>query len=105
MAEDNEDDTEEDAEEAEAPAVELGDGEPVEGAPLARIASRLTWPQEKSEVARKEGDSVIRTPEGPQALSEVLEAVDTMYFARRQEFVTAVRDVIGTDPIPAADAE
>ena len=52
-------------EEENAPAVELGDGEPVEGAPVARVASRLTWGIQKSEVDRKEGDTVVRTPDGP----------------------------------------
>ncbi|ERH13413.1 MAG: hypothetical protein J07HB67_02452 [halophilic archaeon J07HB67] len=35
------------------PAVTLGDGPDVEGAPLARVASRLTWPQERSRIDRK----------------------------------------------------
>ncbi|MDQ2049565.1 DUF5789 family protein [Natronolimnohabitans sp. A-GB9] len=90
-------------EDDEEPAVTLGDRTPVEGAPLARISSRLTWPKEKSEVDRLEGDSVIRTPEGPRELSAVLEAVDETYFQRRQEFTTHVQDVIGTGPIPTAD--
>lgn len=96
MAEDAEDEDEN----ADAPAVELGDGSPVEGAPLARVASRLTWPIERSEVARKEGETVIRTRNGPQALADVLDEVDTTYFATRQEFVGAVRDVVGVGPVP-----
>lgn len=94
------DDTDEDE---EGPVVELGEGEPVEGAPLARVAARLHWPIEHSELARKEGDATIRTPEGPQELSAVLEDVDVTYFQSRQEFVDAVRDVVGTGPIPTAD--
>lgn len=94
-------DTEGDEEgDEETPSVELGEGEPVTGAPVARVASRLTWPQERSEIDRKEGKTVIRTPEGPTELSAVLEDVDVTYFARRQEFVDAVRSVIGTGPIP-----
>ena len=89
-----------DAEEEDAPAVELGDGEPVEGAPIARVASRLTWAIQKSEVDRKEGDTVVRTPDGPQELSAVLEAVEETYFADRHEFEAAVRAVIGTGPVP-----
>lgn len=89
----------------EAPAVELGEGEPVEGAPLARVASRLHWPVQKSEVARKEGDSTIRTPDGPRDLSDVLGDVDVSYFEKRQEFVDAVRDVVGTGPVPTATEE
>ena len=90
-------------EDDEEPAVELGERTPVEGAPLARVTSRLTWPKEKSEIDRLEGDSVIRTPEGPQELSTVLEAVDETYFQRHQEFETHVRAVIGTGPVPTAD--
>ncbi|SIR62434.1 DUF5789 family protein [Natronorubrum thiooxidans] len=90
-------------EDDEEPAVTLGDQTPVEGAPLARVTSRLTWPKEKSEVDRLEGDSEIRTPDGPQALSSILEDVDETYFQRHQEFEAHVRDVIGTGPIPTAD--
>ena len=90
-------------EDDEEPAVTLGDQTPIEGAPLARVTSRLTWPKEKSEVDRLEGDSVIRTPDGPQSLSSILEDVDETYFQRHQEFETHVRDVIGTGPIPTAD--
>lgn len=85
--------------EDEAPAVELGEGETVEGAPLARVASRLTWPQEKSLIERKEGDAVIRTPDGPQTLSDVLTKVDVSYFDTRQSFVDAVRGVVGSGPV------
>ena len=60
MADDNED---------EGPAVELGDGEPVDGAPVARISSRLFWPIQKSEIVRREGAETIRTPDGPQQLA------------------------------------
>ncbi|MDS0475009.1 DUF5789 family protein [Natrinema sp. 1APR25-10V2] len=84
------------------PAVALGEHTPVEGAPLARVSSRLTWPKEKSEVDRLEGDSVIRTPDGPRELSNVLESVDETYFQRHQEFERHVRDVIGTGPVPTA---
>lgn len=86
-------------EEEDAPAVELGDGEPVEGAPIARVASRLTWAIQKSEVDRKEGDTVIRTPEGPQALSAVLDEVDCPYFETRREFEDEVRAAVGVGPV------
>ena len=95
MADENEDD--------EEPAVELGEGESVEGAPVARVASRLHWPIEKSEIVRKVGDETIRTPDGPRALSDVLGATDETYFQSRQEFTRNVRDVIGTGPVPTAD--
>ncbi|AXR80619.1 DUF5789 family protein [Natrarchaeobaculum sulfurireducens] len=85
------------------PAVALGERMPVEGAPLARVSSRLTWPKEKSEVDRLEGDSVIRTPDGARELSAVLEDVEETYFERHQEFETHVREVIGTGPIPTTD--
>jgi hypothetical protein len=93
------DDTDGDAE----PAVELGDGEPVAGAPLARVASRLTWPQEASRVREKEGDAEIRTPDGPRSLDSILDAVDETYFDTRRTFLSAVRGEIGTGPIPTAD--
>lgn len=83
----------------EEPAVELGEGESVEGAPLARVASRLTWALQKSEILRKEGDTVVRTPDGPQTLEEILEGVDIPYFETRREFEDAVRDAIGNGPV------
>jgi hypothetical protein len=91
--------SDEDSEEAE-PAVELGDGEAVEGAPLARIGSRLTWGIEKSTVVEREGDTVIRTPDGPTDLETLLADVDVPYFAHRREFESAVRAVMGDGPIP-----
>ncbi|KTG24921.1 DUF5789 family protein [Haloferax profundi] len=88
-----------DEEADEAPVVELGEGESVEGAPLARVASRLTWPQEKSSILKKEGDAVIRTPSGPQTLEDVLADVDETYFDTRQTFVNDVLDVVGRGPV------
>lgn len=90
-------------EEEEGPVVELGEGEPVEGAPLARVASRLHWPIEASEVDRKEGDSAVRTPDGPRELSALLADVDATYFESRRQFVDAVESVVGTGPVPTAD--
>lgn len=87
----------------DGPAVELGEGESVEGAPLARVASRLTWGIQKSEVIRKEGEEVIRTQDGPRELAEVLEEVDETYFATRQEFTNAVREVIGYGPMATSE--
>jgi hypothetical protein len=98
MADDDEDEAE-----PEEPAVELGTGPSVEGAPLARIASRLTWPQEASRIADKEGDAVLRTPDGPRELAAVLEEVDVSYFESRQELVRAVRAAVGTGPVQTAD--
>ena len=89
--------------EEEEPAVELGEGPAVDGAPLARVASRLTWPQEKSRVLDKEGDATIRTPDGPRDLADVLSDVDTTYFDRRQTFVDAVEDAIGRGPVRTAE--
>lgn len=94
--------SDEDENEAE-PAVELGDGPPVEGAPLARVSSRLTWGIERSTVVDREGDAVVRTPEGPRELGAILEEVDVPYFAHRREFEDAVREVIGEGPVPTAD--
>lgn len=95
MAED-----EEDSEEEEAPAVELGEGESVEGVPLARVTSRLHWGIEKSEVERREGGTVIRTPDGPRELADVLAETDETYFPTRQDFEDAVQEVVGTGPVP-----
>jgi hypothetical protein len=82
------------------PAVSLGDGADVEGAPVARVAERLMWGIEKSEIEAREGDTVVRTPDGPQDLSAVLEHIDETYFATRQEFTDAVAGVLGTGPVP-----
>ena len=96
MADEDEDDSEE-------PAVTLGDGAAVEGAPLARIAARFMWGIEKSTIVEREGDTVIRTPDGPRELGDVLEAVDATYFATRNAFEAAVRGVIGAGPVPTAE--
>jgi hypothetical protein len=92
-----------DDEDSEEPAVTLGEGKPVEGAPLARVSARLMWGIEKSAIDQREGDTVIRTPDGPRELGDVLASVEGTYFATRQEFEAAVRDVIGTGPVPTAD--
>ncbi|MFB6165082.1 MAG: DUF5789 family protein [Haloarculaceae archaeon] len=89
--------------EEEEPTVELGEGEPVEGVPLAQVSARLMWGIEKSEIRRREGETVVRTPDGGEKLRDVLDDVDVPYFERRQEFETAVRDVIGTGPIPTSE--
>ena len=95
MADDNEEDSE--------PAVELGEGEPVEGAPLVRVASRLHWPVQKSEIRRKEGETTVRTPDGPREVASLLDEVDETYFQSRQEFLETVRGVVGTGPVPTAN--
>jgi hypothetical protein len=100
MAEDEEPDEEEAEEE---PAVELGDGDPVEGVPLAQVSARLMWGIDETELRRREDDTVIRTPDGPRELGDVLDEVDIPYFEKRQEFEQAVRDVVGTGPVPTAD--
>lgn len=94
-----------DDENGDEPAVQLGEGEPVEGAPVARIAERLMWGIEKSEIAAREGDTVVRTPDGPRDLADVLEDVDHTYFATRQEFLDAVEGATGTGPVPTAEGE
>jgi len=72
----------------------------VEGAPLSRVTARLTWGIEHSTVVEREGDTTIRTPDGPRELAAVLEDVDVPYFSDRHEFEDAVRSVIGTGPVP-----
>jgi hypothetical protein len=97
MAED-EDDSED-----EEPAVELGEGPDVEGAPLARVTSRLTWPIQKSRAEMLEGESTIRTPDGPRTLESVLSEVEDTYFETRQHFEEEVRAVIGTGPVETTE--
>ncbi len=94
---------EENGDEESEPTVTLGDGEPVEGAPLARVASRLTWGIERSEVQRREGDTVVRTGDGPRELGDVLDEVEETYFDSRKSFEGAVREIIGYGPVPTAD--
>ena len=91
------------SEESEEPAVELGTGPDVEGAPVARVASRLTWGIEQSEIRRREGDVEIRTPDGPRELGDVLDEVDIPYFESRTEFESAVRDVTGVGPVATGE--
>lgn len=86
-------------------AVALGDGKPVEGAPLARVSARLMWGIEQSTILDREGETVIRTPDGPRTLADVLAEVDEPYFATQREFEQAVRAVIGTGPVPTADTD
>jgi hypothetical protein len=93
------DDESEDESENE-PAVEIGEGESVAGAPLTRVGSRLTWGIEQSKIIEREGDTEIRTPDGPQTLATLLEDVDVPYFEHRREFESAVREVVGDGPIP-----
>jgi len=49
------DNDEAEAEEPEEPAVELGEGPDVAGEPIARVASRLTWPAKRSDLRAQEG--------------------------------------------------
>ncbi|QSG08184.1 DUF5789 family protein [Halapricum desulfuricans] len=86
--------------EEDEPAIELGDGADVEGVPIAQVSARLMWGIEKSDVRRREGDTVIRTPDGPRELGEILDEIDAVYFDRRQAFESAVRNVIGHGPVP-----
>lgn len=95
MAEDEEDEAED-----PEPAVELGERTPVEGAPLARVVSRLTFPLQQSVVEHREGETTIRTPDGPRTVADVLEDVELTYFGSGDEFRTAVREEIGTGPVP-----
>lgn len=89
-----------DEEEDDGPVVELGEGPDVEGVPLAQVTSRLHFGIDKSEVVRREGETTLRTPDGPRALSDVLAESDETFFPTRQAFESAVRAVIGTGPVP-----
>lgn len=84
--------------------VSLGEKRSVPGAPLARVASRLSWPLQKSKIVQREGDTAIRTPDGPKSIEEVLEEVSISYFATRNEFIEAIQDETGEGPVPT-DAE
>ncbi len=88
-----------DTDEEAAPAVELGQGPEVDGEPLARVASRLTWPAKRSDVRTQEGESVIRTPEGPVRLDDALAAAEVPLFESRSAFIKAVEDVVGRGPV------
>lgn len=88
----------EDAEDAE-PAVELGEGADVSGAPLSQLAARLTWPMEKSAIIDRLGDEEIRTADGPVSLATVIEDVDDTYFGSRQHFVEAIREHLPDGPV------
>jgi len=92
-------DTDEAESEAEEPAVELGEGPDVAGEPIARVASRLTWPAKCSDVRAQEGDATIRTPEGARDLDDVLAASENPLFESRSEFVTEVEERIGRGPV------
>ena len=91
------------AEDTEDEGVELGEGATVQGAPVSRVAERLTWAIQKSEIDRKEGDTEIRTPEGPRPLSEILSEIEETYFPTRQSFRDAVEDVVGSGPVPTEE--
>jgi hypothetical protein len=86
----------------EEPAVELGAHTPVEGAPLARVSARLSWPIKASTIEEREGDTTVRTPRGPKPLSTLLEGVETTYFESRDEFESRVRPIVGTGPVQTA---
>jgi len=87
------------------PAVELGEPASVDGAPVERVAARLHYGIERSEVVRREGETTVRTPDGPRELADVLEASGETYFDRRQALVGAVRGVVGTGPVPTGGDE
>ncbi len=80
-------------------SVELGEHQPVAGAPLARVADRLTWPIEGSTVHDREGDTEVRTPNGPRPVAELLAEADVDYFPTREAFVEALEAVIGDGPV------
>lgn len=89
-----------DEESEDEPAVELGPEASIEGAPIARVASRLSWPARKSDIEEQEGDSTIRTPEGPKELQTMLDSIETTYFDRRQTFIDELSEVTATGAVP-----
>lgn len=89
-----------DEEEDDGPVVELGEGPEVAGVPLAQVTSRLHFGIKRSDLLRREGETAVRTPEGPRELASILEESDETYFPTRQAFESAVREVVGTGPVP-----
>ena len=89
----------------ETPSIKLGEHVAVEGQPLARVASRLTWPHERQRMIEKEGETTIRTPDGPQKLATALRETQTTYFDSRQTFMSEVRTVIGQGPVATDTAD
>jgi len=98
-------DDEDEDEEDEGPVVELGEGESVEGAPIARVASRLYYGLKRRVVVEREGETTIRTPDGPRKLADVLASVDETYFDRREALVGTVREAVGVGPVPTGEAD
>lgn len=96
-------DESENGEEEEEPAVELGEGDPVEGAPVGRITSRFHYPIERSDVLRREEGTPIRTPDGPRELGDIFDGIDETYFEKRADLEEAIRRVSGHGPVPTAD--
>lgn len=94
-----------DDEESEEPAVVLGDSVDVEGVPLAQVSARLMWGIEKSAIEAREGETVVRTPDGPQELQGLLSELEMTYFATRQEFEDAIEEVVGHGPVPTPGTE
>lgn len=94
-----------DDEDSEEPAVTLGEGAEIEGVPLAQVSARFMWGIERSAIDAREGETVIRTPDGPQELGDILSELEKTYFATKQEFEDAVRDVIGSGPVPTPGEE
>ncbi len=91
--------------EEEGPAVELGEHRPVEGAPITRLTARLHYGIERSEVDRRLGEEEIRTPDGPRQLGNVLDSLEETYFPRQQDLEAAVRDAVGHGTVPAGEPE
>jgi hypothetical protein len=94
-----------DEEDESGPVVELGEGPAVDGAPLARISSRLHFGMTKSEVVRREGDTELRTPDGPRTVESILDETDETFFPAAEDLREAVEDVVGTGPVPTRERE
>ncbi|MFC7155603.1 DUF5789 family protein [Halomarina halobia] len=92
-----------DEEEESGPLVELGEGESVEGAPLARVTSRLHYGIERSEVVRRVGNVEIRTPDGPRTIEDALAESDETYFPKKEALEATLRDVVGRGPVSTSD--
>ena len=94
-----------DEEEDDGPIVELGEGPAVDGAPLSRVSSRLHFGIERSEVLRREGDTEIRTPDGPRTIESVFDESDETYFPTSESLRETVKGIVGTGPVPTHERE
>jgi hypothetical protein len=84
-----------------APTVSLGADEPVDGAPIARVAARLHYPLPRSQLVARAGEIQIRTPAGPTTLATIIEETDAQIFPTAAALISTVRESAGDAPAAA----